>query len=199
MAKGKEIDINLFDIKFKQIPPKAGRVLIAQPSLTDPFFKRTVIYLIEHDPNGSMGFIVNRKLNISLSDILPDFPDVDVNVSVGGPVSPETINFLHTFGDKIPNTYPLGNGIFMNGDIEALKSLALSGQVNAKNLRIFIGYSGWGPKQLENEIKEDSWVVANFPQLDVMKGIYDNWFFAVQQLGEKFKVWTIYPENPTLN
>lgn len=199
MAKGKEIDINLFDIKFKQIPPKAGRVLIAQPSLNDPFFKRTVIYLIEHDPNGSMGFIVNRKLNISLSDILPDFPDVDVNVSVGGPVSPETINFLHTFGHKIPNTYPLGNGIFMNGDIEALKSLALSGQVNAKNLRIFIGYSGWGPKQLENEIKEDSWVVANFPQLDVIRGIYDNWYFAVQQLGDKFKVWTIYPENPTLN
>ncbi|MBC7124684.1 MAG: YqgE/AlgH family protein, partial [Bacteroidales bacterium] len=56
MAKGKEIDINLFDIKFKQIPPKSGRVLIAQPSLNDPFFKRTVIYLVEHDANGCMGF-----------------------------------------------------------------------------------------------------------------------------------------------
>ena len=143
MAKGKEIDINLFDIKFKQIPPKSGRVLIAQPSLNDPFFKRTVIYLVEHDANGCMGFIVNRKLNISLSDILVDFPDVDVNVSVGGPVSPETINFLHTFGDLIPNSYPLGNGIYMNGDINALKSLAIAGKVNAKNLRIFIGYSGW--------------------------------------------------------
>jgi len=199
MAKGKEIDINLFDIKFKQIPPKSGRVLIAQPSLNDPFFKRTVIYLVEHDANGCMGFIVNRKLNISLSDILVDFPDVDVNVSVGGPVSPETINFLHTFGDLIPNTYPLGNGIYMNGDINALKTLAIAGKVNAKNLRIFIGYSGWGPKQLENEIKEKSWVVANFPPADVMKGVYDNWYFAVQQLGEKFKVWTIYPENPSLN
>lgn len=62
MAKGKELDINLFDIKFKQIPPKAGRVLIAQPSLNDPFFKRTVIYLVEHDANGCMGFIVNRKI-----------------------------------------------------------------------------------------------------------------------------------------
>jgi len=199
MAKGKEIDINLFDIKFKQIPPKSGRVLIAQPSLNDPFFKRTVIYLVEHDANGCMGFIVNRKLNISLSDILVDFPDVDVNVSVGGPVSPETINFLHTFGDLIPNSYPLGNGIYMNGDINALKSLAIAGKVNAKNLRIFIGYSGWGPKQLENEIKEKSWVVANFAPADVMKGVYDNWYFAVQQLGEKFKVWTIYPENPSLN
>lgn len=199
MAKGKELDINLFDIKFKQIPPKAGRVLIAQPSLSDPFFKRTVIYLVEHDANGCMGFIVNRKLNISLSDILVDFPDVDVNVSVGGPVSPETINFLHTLGDLIPNTYPLGNGIYMNGDINALKTLAIAGKVNAKNLRIFIGYSGWGPKQLENEIKEKSWVVANFPPAEVMKGVYDNWYFAVQQLGEKFKVWTIYPENPSLN
>lgn len=199
MAKGKEIDINLFDIKFKQIPPKSGRVLIAQPSLNDPFFKRTVIYLVEHDANGCMGFIVNRKLNISLSDILVDFPDVDVNVSVGGPVSPETINFLHTFGDLIPNSYPLGNGIYMNGDINALKSLAIASKVNAKNLRIFIGYSGWGPKQLENEIKEKSWVVANFAPADVMKGVYDNWYFAVQQLGEKFKVWTIYPENPSLN
>lgn len=199
MAKGKELDINLFDIKFKQIPPKSGRVLIAQPSLTDPFFKRTVIYLVEHDANGCMGFILNRKLNISLSDIIFDFPDIDVNVSVGGPVSPESINFLHTFGDAVPNSYPLGNGIFMNGDINALKSLALAGKVNSRNLRIFIGYSGWGPKQLENEIKENSWVVSNFPPTDVMKGVYDNWYFAVQQLGEKFKVWTIYPENPSLN
>ncbi|HDP75168.1 MAG TPA: YqgE/AlgH family protein [Bacteroidales bacterium] len=199
MAKGKELDINLFDIKFKKIPPKAGRMLIAQPSLNDSFFKRTVIYLVEHDAKGCMGFIVNRKLNISLSDILVDFPNVDVNVSVGGPVSPESINFLHTFGDLIPNTYPLSNGIYMNGDINALKALAIAGKVNAKNLRIFIGYSGWGPKQLENEIKENSWVVANFSPIDMMKGVYDSWYFAVQQLGEKFKVWTIYPENPSLN
>ncbi len=199
MAKGNELDLNIFDIKYKQIPPKAGRVIIAQPSLTDPFFKKTVIYLIEHDPNGSMGFIINRKLNISLKDIITDFPDINVNVSVGGPVSPETLNFLHTFGDKIPNSMPLGNGLFMNGDINVLKALALAGKVNSQNLRIFIGYSGWGPNQLNDELNEKSWVVVNFPQMDIMKGVYDSWYFAVQQLGEKFKVWTILPDNPNLN
>ena len=55
-----------------------------------------------------------------------------------------------------------------------------------------------GPKQLENEIKEKSGS-GQFAPTDVMKGVYDNWYFAVQQLGEKFKVWTIYPENPSLN
>jgi putative transcriptional regulator len=199
MAKGNELNIDLFDIKYSKIPPKGGRVLIAQPSLNDPFFKRTVIFLVEHDENGSMGFILNRKLNINLSEIIIDFPDIDIEVSVGGPVSPDMVNFIHTFGDEIPNSFPLGNGIFMNGDINTLKDLAIAGKVNNKNLKLFIGYSGWGPKQLEKEINEDSWLVAKFPARGIMKGVYDNWYFAVQQLGKKFKVWSIYPENPTLN
>lgn len=199
MAASKNLGFDFFKFNFEQIPPKGGRLLIAQPELTDPFFKRTVIFLIDHDKNGSMGFIINRQLNLSLSDIVSGFPDLDVNISVGGPVSSETINFLHTFGDVVPNAVPVGNGIYLNGDIDAIKGLAIANKLTKDNFRVFIGYSGWGAKQLSKELKEDSWVVANLDSVQMMKGLYDNWYFTVQQLGKKFKAWTIYPENPSLN
>jgi putative transcriptional regulator len=199
MASSKELGFDFFKFNFEQIPPKGGRLLIAQPELSDPLFKRSVIFLIDHDKNGSMGLIINRQINLSLSDILVGFPDIDVNISVGGPVSPETINFLHTFGDVVPNSMPVGNGIYLNGDIEAIKGLAIVNKLNKSNFRVFIGYSGWGAKQLSRELKEESWIVANLDPKQIMNGLYDNWYFTVQQLGKKFKSWTIYPENPSLN
>ncbi len=199
MSASKDLGFDFFKFSFEQIPPKGGRLLIAQPELTDPFFKRTVIFLIDHDKSGSMGFIINRQLNLSLSDIVSGFPDLDVNISVGGPVSSETINFLHTFGDVVPNAVPVGNGIYLNGDIDAIKGLAIANKLTKDNFRVFIGYAGWGAKQLSKELKEDSWVVANLDSVQMMKGLYDNWYFTVQQLGKKFKAWTIYPENPSLN
>ncbi|MGE0077237.1 MAG: YqgE/AlgH family protein [Bacteroidales bacterium] len=199
MESSDNLGFDFFKFNFEHISPKGGRLLIAQPELADPFFKRAVIFLIDHDKNGSMGFIINRQLNLNVSDIIVGFPDVDVNISVGGPVSSETINFLHTFGDSVPNSVNIGNGIYLNGDIEAIKGLAMANKLSKSNFRVFIGYSGWGAKQLSKEIKEDSWVVANFDPKQVMKGVYDNWYFAVQQLGKQFKPWTIYPENPSLN
>ncbi|HOA09418.1 MAG: YqgE/AlgH family protein [Bacteroidales bacterium] len=199
MAKFKPSEMDFFKFDFRQIPPKAGRLLIAQPSLTDPFFKRTVIYLVEHDDEGSMGFILNRKLAMSLNDLLNNFPNVEANVSVGGPVGSDTVNFIHTFGSTIPNTLDLGNGLYLNGDIDAVKALAIAGRLTRENFRIFIGYSGWGKDQLKREIDEDSWVVANFDSQLMAKGAYDSWYFAVQQLGSRFKAWTLYPENPALN
>ncbi len=199
MATSKNNGLDYLKFTFEHIPPRSGRILIAQPELTDPFCKRTVIFMVQHDKDGTMGFIINRQLNLSLSSIIVGFPDIDVNISVGGPVSPETINFLHTFGDVVPNSYNVGNGVYLNGDIEAIKGLAIAGKLTKENFRVFIGYAGWGTKQLSNEIKEDSWVVANLDPELMMKGTYDNWYFTVQQLGDKFKVWTIYPENPSLN
>lgn len=199
MASFKPSEMDFFKFDFRQIPLKAGRLLIAQPSLADPFFKRTVIYLAEHDSEGSMGFILNRKLAISLSDLLNNFPNVEANVSVGGPVGSDTVNFIHTFGNTIPNALDLGNGLYLNGDIDAVKALAIAGRLNHENFRIFIGYSGWGKGQLKKEIDEDSWVVANFDQQLMVKGAYDSWYFAVQQLGSRFRAWTLYPENPALN
>ncbi len=135
-------------------------MLIAQPSLTDPFFKRTVIYLVEHDDEGSMGFILNRKLAMSLNDLLNNFPNVEANVSVGGPVGSDTVNFIHTFGSTIPNTLDLGNGLYLNA-ILTLLGLGHCGRLTGK----ISGYSSvlrMGKDQLKREIGEDSWVVANF-------------------------------------
>lgn len=199
MTPPKNLGIDYFNFDFKQLPLKPGRLLISQPSLLDPLFKRTVIYLVEHDENGSMGFVINRQLNINTSDLIGDFPDIPLNISVGGPVSADLISYIHTLGDIIPNSFDLGNGLYMNGDIEAVKGLAQTGRLTRSNFRLFIGYAGWGPGQLEKELEQSSWVVAGFDPFQVVKGTYDSWYFAVQQLGKRFKAWTLYPENPALN
>lgn len=198
-ASRKNIDIDFFKFNIEQIPVKGGRLLLAQPTLVDPFFKRSVVLIVETDEKGAMGFILNRHLKIGLDELLPNFPSVDVIVSVGGPVGSEEVNFIHTLGNSIPNSYDLGNGLYMNGDVEALKSLAIAGKINNQNFRVFVGYSGWGEGQLQKEIEENSWVVAAFDSKLVVQGVYDNWYFAVQQLGNRFKAWSLYPENPALN
>lgn len=195
----KEFNIDFFKVRFDRIAPMQGRVLIAEPALIDQYFKRSVVYLVEHNAKGTVGFVLNRMLDFHLPELMPDFPDLDTKISIGGPVNPSSIHFIHTLGDIIPDTVEVGNGIFWGGDFKYLKKLIIAGKVPPRKIRFFIGYSGWGEKQLEREIKEESWVVANLDPILVMTGSDSLWSKAVQQLGTKFKPWTLYPENPSLN
>lgn len=200
MKSYSDMDItDYFKVDFKQIPPMAGRVLIAQPSLEDTIFRKTVIFLAEHNPQGVLGFILNRQVAVEFQGAVGELPLESANISVGGPVSSGSINFLHTLGDIIPGSHEVGGGVFMNGDFEVVRTLARAGKINRENFRVFVGYSGWDYSQLAKEIDENSWVVADYDPMHVMQGVYDSWFAAVQQLGTKFKSWTIVPDSPSYN
>lgn len=200
MDTSKGLGFNYFKFNFEQMQLRSGCLLIAQPGLSDPFFRQTVIFLIDHGGDGSVGFIINRQLQLGVGSVIEGFPaDFDVSVALGGPVSPDTLTFLHTLGEAIPDASPLGNGLYLNGDIGAMRGLAIAGKLNRQNFRVFAGYAGWGAHQLGRELEEDSWVVASPDAAHLMMGLYDSWYVAVQQLGKKFKSWTIYPENPSLN
>jgi putative transcriptional regulator len=194
-----EVNINFFKIKHTKTSPQQGNVLIAEPGLIDSNFKRSVILLVEHNDKGTIGFTLNRTLDFDIQELLPDFPKFNASIAIGGPVSPNSIQFIHTLGDIVPNTAKVSDGLYWGGDFDSLKPLILQNKLTPRNIRFFIGYSGWDPNQLKGEIKEGSWVVSELDIVQVMAAQEDLWKKAVVQLGAKFKPWTIYPENPSLN
>jgi len=195
----KELNFDFFKVNYNKFAPSQGRVLIADPSLFDLNFKRSVILLVEHSENGTIGFVLNRMLNYSLSDLIPDFPKFDAKISLGGPVSPKSIHFIHTLGDMVPRTNHVVDNIYWDGDFEYIKSLIIADKITPNQILFFVGYSGWSKEQLDREITERSWVVTQLAKEQVMSGSDNLWLKAVRQLGKKFRSWTIYPEDPSLN
>lgn len=194
-----EKNLDFFNIKHKRISPQEGKILIAEPGLIDQYFKRAIILIAEHNDQGSVGFVLNNIVDFNLQDILPDFPQFNSIISIGGPVGPSSIHFIHTVGDLIPNTNIISEGLYWGGDFEAVKALIQQKKISPRQIRFFVGYSGWGVNQLEKELKENSWVVSELDLVQIMAGKDDLWSRTVKQMGPKYKPWTIYPENPSLN
>jgi putative transcriptional regulator len=194
-----EKNLDFFNINHKRISPQEGKILIAEPGLIDQYFKRAIILIAEHNDQGSVGFVLNNIVDFNLQDILPDFPQFNSIISIGGPVGPSSIHFIHTVGDLIPNTNIISEGLYWGGDFEAVKALIQQKKISPRQIRFFVGYSGWGVNQLEKELKENSWVVSELDLVQIMAGKDDLWSRTVKQMGPKYKPWTIYPENPSLN
>jgi len=194
-----ELDINIFKIEYNKVAPKKGRVLVSEPFLKDTYFKRSLVLLTEHSIDGAVGFVLNKPLDIKASEVINEFPTFDASVSIGGPVSTNTIHYLHTVGNLIPNSVHIMENVYWGGNFEIMRELIRSGEINAVQVRFFLGYSGWQAGQLENELNQNSWLVTDINQSQVM-GVSDNlWKNTVNQLGEKYKIWQNYPENPSLN
>lgn len=194
-----EQNIDFFKVNHKPLLPQKGRVLISQPGLFDQYFKRSVIVLVEHNDKGTVGFVLNSLVDINLQELMPDFPDFPAMVSVGGPVDPNTIHFIHTVGDLIPESVQILDGLYWGGDFDTMKDLVVRKVISTSQIRFFLGYSGWGEGQLDDELEENSWIVAELDLVQIMAGGNDLWNRAVKQMGPKYKSWTIFPENPTLN
>ena len=187
------------DISNK-LNPEKGRLLISEPFLNDDYFKRSVILLCEHNEEGSFGFILNNYLNIKLEDVLPEFPAIKSRVSLGGPVKPENLYFLHTLGDKLEGSVAVLDGVYMGGEFEALKKLIVAKEVKEHEIRFFVGYSGWEPEQLKGEIDQKAWIIANANAKEVMNTKLDKlWAKTLKKQGKKYEIMSNFPEDPSLN
>ena len=141
---------------------KIGAILLAEPFMLDPNFKRAAVFMCDHGKDGSIGFVINRPLNHRINSILEDFPDFEAEVFFGGPVEPETtLHYLHNVGDLLEGSIKVSNGVYWGGDFEKLKFLISSELINPNNIRFFLGYTGWGEGQLEEEMSTGSWVIAD--------------------------------------
>ncbi|MFC2112736.1 YqgE/AlgH family protein [Bacteroidota bacterium] len=194
-----ELDIDFFSIDNNKVA-KQGRVLISEPFLNDTYFRRSVVLLTEHTEEGSVGFVLNKPVDLAVNDVLNDFPEIDTEVSIGGPVNTNTIHYIHTLGKKIPNSVKVLDNLFWGGDFEVIKDMISAGQIKGSEIRFFLGYAGWSPKQLDNELSENAWLVSEMKPDHIMQGPGDNlWKEILERSGDKYKTWVNFPENPSLN
>ncbi|GGC78955.1 transcriptional regulator [Flavobacterium lutivivi] len=180
---------------------KKGSLLIAEPSIIgDLSFNRSVILLADHNEDGSVGFIMNKPLKFSLKDLVPEI-NSKFKVYNGGPVEQDNLYFIHNVPNLIPGSIEISNGIYWGGNFEVTKDLLNSGLLKKKNIRFFLGYSGWGINQLETEMQANSWILY--------KNIYGKnilsiagtsfWKEKIVELGGEYLIWSNAPENPILN
>ncbi len=194
---------DLFDIKeMNKLRPKKGRVLISEPFLEDPHFKRSVVLLCEHNEEGTFGFVLNKFIDVAVHEFMEDLSPTDpgTRVSLGGPVKNDALFYIHTLGDSLQGSIEIMDGLYMGGDLETLKLLMNSGNVPEKSIRFFVGYSGWVTGQLDKEMEQNSWLVSRLSIKDIMDTGTDNlWGKALEKMGRKHSILANFPEDPSLN
>ena len=182
------------------IEPAAGILLIAEPFLKDPNFLRTVVFLCEHQPQGSFGFVLNKQIEQTLDELVTDMEGFNLPVYYGGPVQMNTIHFLHQYADLIPESIKVSHDIYWGGNFETITALIKSKSIDCKKIKFFIGYSGWGDGQLGSEMKEKSWLTVAANSRLVFNTAQDEiWKNSLHQLGGEYKSLINYPIDPQLN
>lgn len=197
MAQYKDI----FKIRHNNLQPEKGNILISEPFLQDAYFQRAVVLLIEHNTQGSMGFVLNKKTEFWVNDFFEGFGDIErIPIYLGGPVSSDHLFFIHTLGNLIPDSVEIGDNLYFDGDFEALRYYLLSGKPVLENVKFFLGYSGWTENQLYGEIKQDSWLVSRSSNRDIILAEGESsWKHAVESVGGPYMTWINYPKDPILN
>lgn len=178
-----------------------GRLLIAEPLIIgDVSFNRSVILLADHTYEGSVGFIMNKPLNYTINDLVPDV-NADFKIYNGGPVEQDNLYFIHNVPELIPNSIEISNGIFWGGDFNLTRKLINSNQISKNNIRFFLGYTGWEANQLEEEMQSNSWIVTKntYEKKIIQKSSNQFWKEKISELGGEYLIWSNAPENPNLN
>ena len=194
-----QIHYDFFKVENENMAPRQGRILISEPLLNDSYFKRSVVFLTEHSENGSVGFVLNKPIDLTIQDVIKDFPEFDTQLYVGGPVGKDTVHYIHTLGELLPNSVHVKDNIYWGGDFERLKELISEGMVDRSQIRFFLGYSGWSPQQLEGEIENNAWLISEVQGKWIMLPDENMWKEVLNSLGNRYKIWTNCPENPALN
>jgi putative transcriptional regulator len=176
-----------------------GRLLVAGPTLTDPHFERSVVLLGEHGPEGAMGVVLNRPSIVLVADAatpLGSLTAPDDVVFVGGPVEPQAIVVLADFAD------PARAGALVLDSIGFLPSVTDPddelGELRA--CRVFAGYAGWAPGQLEAELEDGAWIIAETDPTDVFADEPERlWQRVLRRQGGSTSLLALYPDDPRLN
>lgn len=174
-----------------------GRLLVSKPAFHDDSFSGTLTFIVEHDDGGAVGLILNRPTGLAIAEAFPQWgsmaPDGDPIFS-GGPVETDSMVVL-------------ADGSFDDGDIAlGLKSLDLEQQVpfavadGVERIRVFAGYAGWGPQQLEGELAVGAWWMVEATKADVFCDDPDKlWTAVLSRAGGELAWFAHYPKDPELN
>lgn len=190
--------MDFFRYKNKLAPDK-GLLLLSEPFLPDPNFERTVILLTEKNDEGTVGFVLNKPSETRVADVMEDLK-IDLPIFIGGPVQQDTLHFIHR-NVELKDAIEVADGLYWGGDFEHLVSMIDVGQISVTDIKFFLGYSGWSPGQLEEELQTDSWIVSNqYDEQLIFETLPDQmWKNALRNLGGRFSVYSNYPADPRLN
>jgi putative transcriptional regulator len=177
-----------------------GQLLLDSGQLRGSFFQRTVVLICQHDAEGAFGLVLNRATGNNVGEmIVADLPDVlkSCPLYLGGPVQPSALSFLLTDA-FIPDANVLPN-LSLSHSLDALIDLGESFSPNQK-VKLFAGYAGWSPGQLEDEIKRKAWV-THPASIDL---VFDSkpealWQKILRQKGWKYRLLAQMPEDPSVN
>ena len=175
-----------------------GHLLIAGPALVDPNFWRSVVLVGEHSDEGALGVILNRASEATVDEAVPELAvlaDEMGSVHVGGPVQPSAIVVLADFVEpERAGALVVDSVGFLPAEVdpETLGEL--------RRARVYAGYAGWGPGQLDGELEEGSWIVEPALAEDVFTAAPDTlWSDVLKRKGGPFGVLALMPPNPSLN
>lgn len=188
--RGMDTNADIFKIETNHVVPSRGKVLISEPFLYDEMFGRSVILLVDHSTDGTMGLVLNKPLPLSLNDVLKEFKDIsNIPIYKGGPLSTDTLFYLHTLKD-VEDSLQIGKGVYLNGDFDAIRRYILQGNDIDGKIRFFLGYSGWEHDQLCQEIEENTWLIGSTSIASLMneKGSAELWKNVLGQLGGKYEI-----------
>jgi len=174
----------------------AGSLLVAHPNMLDPNFRRTVLFISEHDPGQcALGVIINRPLDRQVADLVTDAPPAglaEVPVFLGGPVGKNQLMFAAFEWQK-------GKGLKLNHNV-ALEQASDAAGRKVVTICAFVGYAGWRAGQLESELKQKAWLVqkanSSLLKLDRLPNL---WFEIMRSLGPWYKMLAAAPDDPSLN
>jgi putative transcriptional regulator len=176
-----------------------GQLLVASPALADPNFARTVVAIANHDDDGALGIVLNRPSETEVVEAVPELESVvdrDEIVYVGGPVQPASIVVLAEFQNPAEAAFLVVDAIGLVSDRTGLDRL---GDATARR-RIYAGYAGWGPGQLEAEIERDDWIVEPARPEDVFaEDPLDLWGRVLDRKGGQFRLLARMPVDPSVN
>lgn len=189
-----------FQIKSNDLSPARGRLLVSEPLMGDYYFGRSVILLADHNDEGTFGVIINKPINQPFNKIVPHFPKFEGSLHLGGPVESNALFYIHSYGEVIEDSVPIGGGLYWGGSIEMIKELIQFGQLTPEKICFYAGYSGWSPKQLDAELKRNSWLVTPMPRHNLLTSNPTTmWKDLLEPMGNEYQHWTKFPKDPGLN
>ncbi|MGY6744892.1 MAG: YqgE/AlgH family protein [Cecembia sp.] len=179
----------------------AGNLLISEPFLQDENFVRSVVLLCENNENGSFGLVLNKLSILKLKELIDDISSLDCDVYVGGPVEQNTLHFIYRGSRLFEESIQLGEDLWWGGDFDELLERLKLGKIQENSIRFFIGYSGWGAGQLDDELQDKTWIVCE--KID-SESIFtaspeELWRIILKNMGGEYQQLANYPIDPRLN
>lgn len=187
-------------VESRDLVPEPGMLLVAPPMVHDLNFRRSVILLCEHTPEGSFGLVLNHQLAVRLAEIIPDLERLDAPIGRGGPVQTDTLHFIHRRGEGVPGAIPVAEGVYWGGDFGIMEVLIETDGISAEDVRFFLGYAGWSPGQLLREIDQGGWILVPGTEHVVFSSDAAKlWRSVLRAMGGEYAVLANFPEDPRLN